>query len=396
MTHATLIFGVPADNMPLFHRLPHAAHDPAAWIKLPDDSITILVRDVELASVRALVTAGRLHADRVVCYEDVLDPQDLDPDRPIRAAKALRAICTAAAVRTVTADRSLNLLAVDELRAAGIEIVCDRDLGVLDRRRKSPAEVEALRTAQLATERAILLAAQMIWDANPDADGILHDEQGVLTAERVHAAIDAWLAERNCASDGHVVAPGPIGADCHAHGHGPIRTAEPVIIDVFPKHRDTGYHADCTRTVVHGTPPPELQRMLDTVARAKQAALAACRAGVTGADVHNAAADVITAAGYTLDFPNQEHLERATASRTPTGFCSMPHGTGHGIGLELKEPPLLDNTGPELLEADAVTIEPGLYAPGLGGVRIEDLVIVRATGVENLNTLPNLLTPPPR
>lgn len=361
MTSATLIFGVPADNMPLFHRLPHPAHDPAAWVRLPDGSVTVMVRDVELAGVRALVSSGRLRADRVVCYEDVLDPAERHPDRPVRAAQALRTICTDAAVRAVTADRSLNLLAVDELRKAGIEVVCDRDLGVLDRRRKSPAEVESLRAAQHATERAVRLAAEMIWDAKPDTQGILNDTQGVLTAERVHAAIDTYLAQTNCASDGHVVAPGPIGADCHAHGTGPIRTAEPVIIDVFPKHRETGYHGDCTRTIVHGSPPPQLQRMLDTVARAKQAAFDACRAGVTGAHVHNAVAQVITAAGYTLDFPDQSQLERATKARTPTGFCSMPHGTGHGIGLELKEPPLLDPTGPQLLEGDAVTIEPGLY-----------------------------------
>jgi Xaa-Pro aminopeptidase len=103
---------------------------------------------------------------------------------------------------------------------------------------------------------------------------------------------------------------------------------------------------------------------------------------VTGEAVHRAAIEVIQREGFSLGFPPVD-----AADTVPADFCSMPHGTGHGIGLDLKEPPLLDFGGPELVAGDAVTVEPGLYALNLGGVRLEDLVIVTEDGCRNLNKL---------
>ncbi len=169
------------------------------------------------------------------------------------------------------------------------------------------------------------------------------------------------------------------GGDCHDLGEGELRTGEPVIVDIFPRNRQTLYNGDCTRTVVHGEIPAEVARMHEAVCRAKRAAIAAVRAGATGEAVHLAAIDAVRQAGFAVGLPE---------AGSPPSFCSMPHGTGHGVGLEVHEPPLLDMKGPELLPGDAVTIEPGLYRRDLGGVRVEDLVIVTPDGCENLNRLP--------
>jgi Xaa-Pro aminopeptidase len=120
--------------------------------------------------------------------------------------------------------------------------------------------------------------------------------------------------------------------------------------------------------------------MHEAVIAAKQAAEAATRAGVSGEHVHAAASDVITRRGYSMGISAGED-DAATR-------CAMTHGTGHGIGLDVHEPPLLDKNGPELVVGDALTIEPGLYCPAIGGVRVEDMVIVTAHGCENLNLLP--------
>ena len=140
----------------------------------------------------------------------------------------------------------------------------------------------------------------------------------------------------------------------------------------------SGYYGDCTRTVVHGTISQQLQLMNDTVRMAKAAGIDATRAGVTGEDVHKATITKIHDGGYSTGLPTDED---------PDTYCAMTHGTGHGVGLEVHEPPLLDFNGPPLLVGDCLTIEPGLYCRAVGGVRVEDMVIVTDDSCTNLNSL---------
>jgi Xaa-Pro aminopeptidase len=184
--------------------------------------------------------------------------------------------------------------------------------------------------------------------------------------------------DRGYANPPSIIAGGPGGADCHNLGFGELRTAEPVIIDIFPRNRDTLYNGDCTRTAVHGDVRAEIVRMHAAVCAAKRAAAAAVRAGVAGEAVHLATTEVLRRQGYGIGLPGKD---------APDSYCTMPHGTGHGVGLDVHEPPLLDLKGPELLAGDVVTIEPGLYRKDLGGVRVEDMVVVTEEGCENLNRL---------
>jgi Xaa-Pro aminopeptidase len=151
-----------------------------------------------------------------------------------------------------------------------------------------------------------------------------------------------------------------------------------VIVDIFPRVKKNLYNGDCTRTVVHGDIPAEVSKMHAAVVAAKAAATRAVRAGVTGQYVHEATVRSMEQSGYSMGLP---------AADAPDSFTSMTHGTGHGLGLEVHEPPLLAVGGPELVAGDVVTIEPGLYGRRYGGVRVEDMVVVREEGCENLNQL---------
>jgi Xaa-Pro aminopeptidase len=265
------------------------------------------------------------------------------------------------------------------MQAAGIQVELDPDMGVTDRRVKDAEEVKHLRKAQHVTEEAMRMACETVGTATADDDGVLQVNEEPLTSERIRTMIDTFLLKRNFYNPPSIVSGGCDGGDCHELGSGLLRTGEPVIIDIFPLDKSSMYNGDCTRTVVHGEIPDEIAAMHSAVVASKVAAIAATKIGATGEEVYLETIRVLKERGYNEGLPKEND---------PDTFCSMPHGTGHGIGLEVHEPPLLDMNGLPLVKGDVVTIEPGLYCHALGGVRVEDMVLVTDNGCDNFNTLP--------
>lgn len=368
---ATLIAGIPSANDTLFHAIRFSAGDPAALIDFGDERL-LIIRDIEMDRARSSA-----RADRIACPADYSPTNGLSGDRETATAQATAEAIVQRGIRSVRADRTLPLSFMSALRDVNIETVYDEDLGVVDRRQKDEEEIDALRSAQRDTQSAIALACERIAKAEVGADGLLHDGSETLTSERVRAWIDIHLLELGYANPTSIVAGGPQGADCHDHGHGALRTSEPIIIDVFPRSRTSRYNGDCTRTVVHGEIPPMIERMHSAVLAAKQAGESSARAGVTGEDVHTATTKIIVEHGFELGLPDQD---------ADAGRIAMVHGTGHGIGLAVHEPPLLDRGGPPLVAGDVLTIEPGLYGPAVGGLRLEDMVVVTEKGCEDLGS----------
>ena len=162
-----------------------------------------------------------------------------------------------------------------------------------------------------------------------------------------------------------IVAAGPNGALPHAMpGERVIEEGELVVIDMGAIV--DGYCSDCTRTLVDGEPSGKGREVYDLVLASQLAGLDAIRAGVGGREVDAIARAVIDEGGYGELFG---------------------HGLGHGVGIEVHEPPRLSKRSEdELLVGDVVTVEPGIYIPGELGVRIEDLVVVTEDGHRNLST----------
>lgn len=376
-SRARIAAGIPETNCSLFWRIGFNCGDPVAIVEYPRDGrvVSVLIlRDIEMH--RAQQTA---RVDQVACPADFAPSDGLSGDRETATAQAAAECLRRAGVTRVAGHRSTPLIFAEMLRRAGIELDCELDLWVNERRQKTAAEVELLRESQRVTEEVMRLACERIARAEVRGDGVLMHDGRPLTSELMRAAIDHWLLDRGFLNLPSIVAGGPAGADCHDRGHGDLRTGEPVIVDIFPRSHATRYWGDCTRTVVNGEIPPELAKMHAAVCTAKAAATAATKAGVTGETVHLATKQAILAAGYSMGLPSAD---------APLSYCAMTHGTGHGVGLDVHEPPLLDMRGPLLLVGDALTIEPGLYRRDLGGVRVEDMVIVTADGCVNLNTLP--------
>ena len=377
-TDALLIAGIPALNMSLYRQIRFLVGDPTAylqWKNAAGETCSVLIlRDIEMD--RAKKTA---RAQSIASPRDFTPETGLSGDRETATAQAAAECFRRAGVTTVKSDRSLPLIYAEMAKRAGIEIVCDTEWGVLERRCKDEQEIAWMQEAQNTTEGAMEMACRLIANAKVRSDGSLEVEGEPLTSEVVRWRIDQWLLQRGYSNPESIVAGGAVGADCHDHGHGVLRTGEPIIVDIFPRNRKTLYNGDCTRTVVHGQISETLQKMHTAVVAAKKQATAAVRPGVTGQQVHQATIAAMQAHGYPMGLPPKD---------APSGYCSMTHGTGHGLGLEVHEPPLLDKGGPALIIGDCLTIEPGLYALGLGGIRVEDLVVVTADGCQNLNRLP--------
>jgi Xaa-Pro aminopeptidase len=374
MPSTTVLAGLPAHNATLFHRIRFSPPDACAMIDFADGRSIFLVRDLEMDRARKQV-----RADRIGCAADFAPAGGLSGDRDTALAQAAAECVRQSGETTVTVDRTLPYLYAHHLREAGIEVRYSPDLGVRERRIKTAAEIEHLRHAQAITGEAVTFACRLIARATPDRDGALRHDGAVLTSERVRALITGFLLDRGF-SNPHdsIVVTVPHIADCHHFGTGPLRVNEAVIVDIFPLDNATRYCGDMTRTVVCGEPSDEVRRMHRAVCEAKAAGCAALRAGATGEAVHLATTAVIEQHGF--------GLLRGDARRD-SPVPTMRHGTGHGIGLEVHEPILLDHGGGAIHAGEVFTVEPGLYSETLGGVRVEDMVLATDDGHEILSPL---------
>ncbi|CQR50196.1 M24 family metallopeptidase [Haloferax massiliensis] len=348
------------------------APDPYVTLYTPE-GIHLLVSTLEFGRAKKESRADTVSRLSDYDYRD----KHAEHGAVVGKAKTVAAFLADHEVDSLAVPADFPLGTADGLRDEGVAVEAETDDVLTNIRAvKTDEEVEHVHAAQDANEAAMRAAEGLIRDADVADDGTLTHEGDPLTSERVREEIEVTLLRHGCALDETIVACGADAADPHDRGSGPLRADEPVIIDIFPRDKETKYNGDMTRTFVKGEPSPEIREWFDLTEEAFEAALDAVEPGATGADVHDAVCDVYEAAG--------ENTLRADPS-AETGFI---HSTGHGVGLDVHELPSLSPSGEELRPGHVITIEPGLYDPDVGGVRIEDLVVVTEDGYENLTEYP--------
>lgn len=233
---------------------------------------------------------------------------------------------------------------------------------------KDAAECRQIGEVQQAAVIAMRAVTSVIAQAEIGTGGALRINRQRVTSEALHQCVREVLFKHGCLGKDTIIAGGKQAADPHEMGHGPLRAGETIVIDIFPQHMAHGYWGDLTRTVVRGQAPAGIRKMYHAVKAAQKAALDRIRPGVKAATVHNAAAAVMDECGFNTQTVNGRRV----------GFI---HGLGHGVGLAIHEEPGLGPTSEKRLRAGhVVTVEPGLYYPDLGGIRIEDTVLVTRDG----------------
>ena len=285
------------------------------------------------------------------------------PDRRIGPAETILLLAAHYRIHAFTVPDDFPAGVAFKLVKYGLKLIAAGGMIFPEREIKNPAEAAALRAGNRCAAAGIAAAEALLRRARIRGRWLYHEGRK-LTSEDLKFAIESACLAAGGVSLDTIAAGGNQGCDPHESGHGPIRAHALVIIDVFPRVTATGYHGDMTRTFLRGRASDAQRRLVATVRASQQLALAAIHAGDNGRAVHQCVAGYFQAQGY-------------ETRQTPRGSIGFFHGTGHGLGLAVHEPPRISGAVDyELKPGAVVTVEPGLYYPGLGACRIEDVVQV--------------------
>ena len=343
-----------------------------------DGGAFVLTSSLEAGRIAEVLPEAELVTfDALGLFELIEEGMPRDEAELETAVRALRRWEVEDAV--VPADFPLAL--ADRLRGAGIGVEVDARTVEARRRVKTPAELAGIRRAQRAAEAGMAAAEELIRGARREG-GRLHHDGELLTAETVRAAIRAACAAAGApAPPGIMVVSALSEGDGHDPGFGPLPADLPIGIDLWPRDEESGCWADMTRTFVAGRVTDEVATLRDVVREAIEAVRAAARPGITGRALYDVAADIIERAGH----PTQR-TRRPGETLTHGFYFSL----GHGVGLEVHEPPALGLAGGETLVAgDVIAVEPGIAGlEGIGSVGYEDLLLITEDGSETLTRYP--------
>jgi len=326
----------------------------------------LLVTDLEVDRATAESTVDAVHRLSELEKRARASARGSDPT----LIDAVDAFLRSQGVHALAVPGSLGVEHADALRAKGYRLEVRREPFFPARYHKTPGELHLIERAQRATEDVVAAAIAILRHAKVRG-GVLHDRQGAITSERLRAFVERELLDRGYRGLNTIIAGGRQATDPHCTGHGPLHADQAIILDVFPRSIESGYWADMTRTVVKGRASEALKRMYRAVEDAQAAAFEAIRDGVDGKAVHQAVQDVFKDRGFETR-RHRGHME---------GFF---HGTGHAVGLEIHETPRFGARPSPIRAGMVMTVEPGLYYPRWGGVRLEDLVVVTKTGCRNM------------
>ena len=372
MSVAKLIISDSEKNANLYYATRFLAPDPFIFAQVDGRRILVMSDlEVDRAKAQAKVTEVLSYTklSQEVKRRGIAEPAMMDVVDEFLKSRS---------VKEIEVPVDFGIVYADALRKRGYTVTPKGDPFFPERLVKSEEEVAFLTTSLRITEEALACAIELISTSEVKPDGVLWIGGKPLTVELVRKAMHLVMMERGCVAQHTIVAPGVQAVDPHNEGSGPLRENEPIVIDVFPQHAESRYFADLTRTVVKGRASDKVRRMFEAVRAGQEIAYRMITVGVDGSAVHQAIMDSFDRRGF----------KTGEQDGRMQGFF---HGTGHGVGLEIHEPPRV-SAKPDILKAGmVVTVEPGLYYLDAGGVRLEDMVVVTTDGCRVLTQAPKIL-----
>jgi len=346
--------------------------DPFIYLRC-DGQCHIVLNDLEIDRARK-----KARHCRVVSYTQCVDKLRHRIKRPGLAA-VINMLLREKRLRKIFVPANFPHGLARELRNYKIKVRVQKG-GVFPQREfKRADEVKKISAALMMAEVGLAEGILALKTAKVGRDRKLIYHGAPLTSEKLRAVIDIAIIQAGGLASHTIVAGGRQGCDPHEQGHGVLRAHEPIILDVFPRSQKTGYFGDITRTVVKGRASEAVCRLYDTVQRGQEIAFEKITSNVRASDIHKAVQTYFESQGYKTGKKNGRMQ----------GFF---HGTGHGLGMEIHEAPRISLSSNDILKTGhVVTVEPGLYYPPIGGVRLEDVVTVGPNGARNLTKFEKVL-----
>jgi Xaa-Pro aminopeptidase len=374
-----LIYGDTIRSPELRHEVPLAIPDPFLYAE-HEGRRCVVIASLELPRVRELSGLEAIPNEDIGVDELIaagVDREEIYLDLTLRA-------CTELGIAAATVPIGFPLALADHLRANGIELTSNRSFFTDRRRVKSEVELAGIRRAQRACEAGMDAVRDLLRRAKSNGSGLAVDGEP-LTSELLRRRIGLVFIEHDMVADELIASHGPQTAVGHDMGSGQVVPGEPIVVDLWPRDRQTACFADMTRTFVVGEPPEELQEWHRLCLQALEEAVAGIKPRIEGRDLFIGTCELFEQNGY------RTQRTKTHGEILAEGFT---HSLGHGVGLEVHEAPGMGIASyGELVAGDVVTVEPGLYRPGFGGCRLEDIVLVTGSGAENLTDYPYDLSP---
>ncbi|MBI4597039.1 MAG: aminopeptidase P family protein [Candidatus Omnitrophica bacterium] len=372
MATAKLIIADSEKNANLYYATRFLAPDPFIFAQF-DSHRVVVMSDLEVDRAKA-----QSKADEVLSYSKLAQQAKQALGKEPSMMDVVGELLKSRSVTQVDVPMDFGLAYADALRKRGFTVEPKADPFFPERMVKSEEEIALLTESLRVTEDALASAIALIGNSEVKSDGALWIGGKPLTVELLRKAMHLTMMERDCVAQHTIIAPGVQAVDPHNEGSGPLRANEPIVMDVFPQHSRSRYFADITRTVVKGKASDKVKKMFEAVKEGQEIAYKIIKDGVDGKLVH----DKIMAYFNSLGFKTGEQNGRMQ------GFF---HGTGHGVGLEIHEPPRVSGKSDILKAGMVVTVEPGLYYLDAGGMRIEDMVVVTLDSCKVLTQAPKVL-----
>ena len=369
--YATVFIAASESDANLYYATKFIAPDPFIYLEIKGERILVM-SDLEMDRAKS-----QSSVDRVLSYSEVEARAKTQGISEPGTVEVVHILLQEAGITQILVPANFPFGHAVKFQSWGYQLHPKRDPFYEQRVVKTAEEVRYIEIAQRATEQAVAAAHDLLRRASIIKDQLWF-EGAPLTSERVKKFINVALMESDCVAQHTIVAGGEQACDPHNEGSGPLPAHRSVIFDVFPRSASNRYFADMSRTVVRGAPSPELKRLYQTVLDAQEEAITKIKDGADGKRIHQGICARFEKAGYKTGLVN---------GRMQGYF----HGTGHGVGLDIHEAPRISRTGSLLHEGHVVTVEPGLYYPGTGGVRLEDVVLVTAKSCRNLTKFEKVL-----
>ncbi|MFQ5999690.1 MAG: M24 family metallopeptidase [Candidatus Bathyarchaeia archaeon] len=375
---ALLLYSESFRNANMYYLTKFLAPDPFIFFKKVDANPVIVVNQMEYprAQKQSIVKDVRSYFDYK--YLEVVKTAK-EPRLGTMKFIANVAKKELGAGTRICVPHNFPAMVADVLREEGLTIEPILDIVEKARETKDADEIGEIKAVQAVAEEAMAEAIDLIADAHVDANGTLIVEKEPLTVGKVKSFLGHKFLDHGCViEEDIIVACGPKGSDPHYFGdpQDELKANQPIILDIYPRNVQKRYWTDITRTVVKGKASDKVKKMFDAVLEAKNASIDAIQAGALGSDIYDVCCNVLEKAGY-------ETIRGGKQIRR--GFT---HSLGHGVGLDLHEGPSVSELYKfSLKEHSTITIEPGLYDPDMGGVRIEDIVEVTKAGCSNLTKM---------